>query len=309
MPKKRIRSTYSKCPFQIRMLDEHGIISTGTAFFYCYSDSLFLITNWHNISGRHFLTKKPLFTASSVARFPTHIEAHLSSYDAVPLLYLRDVFTTLSTRVEIYKDYEPLWFEHPSLNSSCDVIALPIQRPSSCPAFMHNAANLISTTPIPVLPGCSAFVIGFPKSLSVGFGLPIWKSGYVASDPCYDVTIDGRISNIGGLTGGTELPAFFLDIQTREGMSGSPVFASYSGTWDTSDPYAAINPDSPGFFARNDVAIGHTAMEFIGCYSARIGKAEEGAALGLCWPEKVIELICSARNTGINPHVSNSVDQ
>ncbi|WP_157686239.1 hypothetical protein [Perlucidibaca aquatica] len=283
------------------MYDDAGLISTGTAFFYKRSDSLFLITNWHNFSGKHFLTKEPL---SASGRFPTYIEANLSSYGDMSIVLPQGAFTTISQRMDIYKDYEPIWYEHPDLGSSCDVIALPLERPAHCPEFMHNAANLISDTRIPVKPGCTSFVIGFPRSISIGFGLPLWKSGYIASEPFYDVSIGGEISNVGGLIGGTKLPAFFLDTQTREGMSGAPVFAAYSGTWDTSDPYTDINPESPDFWSRDDIAMGYVAMEFVGCYSGRIGKTEEGAALGLCWRANVIEKICSSLVRAKHPHVS-----
>lgn len=286
------------------MYHDTHLISTGSAFFYVHADRWFLITNWHNLSGRHFISKQPV---SESKIFPTHLEVHLSSYEAGASLSMPEgSFTTVSMRVDIYQDHEPKWYEHPDIGSMCDVIALPLERPSHCPEFMHNAANLITTTKIPIKPGVTAFVIGFPKSISVGFGLPLWKSGYIASEPHYDVTTGGALARVGGLTGGMQLPAFFLDTQTREGMSGAPVFASYTGTWDMSDPYRDVDPTAPDFFSRDDVALGGNGMEFIGCYSGRVGKTEEGAALGLCWRVDAIEKICSSKHHGTHPHVTAS---
>jgi hypothetical protein len=282
------------------MYDEHGIISTGTAFFYAIKSEWFLITNWHNISGRNFLTKQPLTNN----RLPTYMKAKFASYEVGGKSLGDGRYTAVAQRVDLYKDYTPVWYEHPTLGSNCDVIAIPISRPQSCPEHMHNAANLISKVRIPVKPGQPALIIGFPKSLSVGFGLPIWKSGYVASEPFFDISINGEISEYGGLSNGIELPAFFIDSQTREGMSGSPVFASFSGNWSMTDPYEAIDPTKPDFWARDDIALGGTAMEFIGCYSGRMGKAEEGAALGLCWRSSTIYEICAEKATGKNPHVA-----
>ena len=54
---------------------------------------------------------------------------------------------------------------------------------------------------IPVLPGGTVYVIGFPHAISVGPGLPIWKSGYIASEPHFDVTIGGQRKDIGGFRG------------------------------------------------------------------------------------------------------------
>ena len=65
MPEHGIRSIYSQCPFELQMHDAQGVISTGSAFFFGIDDEWFLITNWHNVSGKHFLTKKPLSGACS----------------------------------------------------------------------------------------------------------------------------------------------------------------------------------------------------------------------------------------------------
>lgn len=293
MPEKGVRSIYSQSPIQILMYDDNGLISTGTAFLYANEGEWFLITNWHNVSGKDFIKKQPLSQ-----RFPTFIQAKLSTY-----IDKKGSITSLAHRVDIYKEFKPLWYEHPDLGSDCDVIALPFTRPERCPDFMHNAVNLISKIRIPVNPGNSAFVIGFPKSISVGFGLPLWKSGYIASEPYYDITIGGNVAPIGGLINGRNLPAFFIDTLTREGMSGSPVFASYIGNWDMTDPYRPVDPTEENFMSRDDVALGENRMEFIGCYSGRIGKIEEGAALGLCWREDVIQKICNSKQMAKHPHV------
>lgn len=301
MPQDGVRSTYSQSPFQILMYDDYGLISTGTAFYYSFENEWFLITNWHNVSGKHFLSKDSL----TQGRYPAYIQAKISAYISDGRS-ANIGFVPVAQRIDIYQDYTPVWYEHPKLGSSCDVIALPASKPPSCPEFMHNAVNLISSTRIPVKPGNTAFIIGFPKSLSVGFGLPLWKSGYIASEPHYPVKISGDISEIGGLSNGKELPAFYLDSQTREGMSGSPVFSSYTGNWDMSDPYKKLDLDSPEFWSRNDVALGENRMEFVGCYSGRIGKELEGAALGLCWTVDTIEKICSSKIIGEHPHVSKA---
>ena len=295
MPERGIRSTYSQCPFQIQMCDANGIIGTGSAFFFELADQWFLITNWHNFSGRHAFSKQPLVPDM---RFPEYVKVKFATNVSGS-----GSFTTIAHRTEIYDGGKPRWFEHPDMGSYCDVVALPLSRPEGCPPGLHNAANLISSTRVPVEPGVTVFIIGFPRSISVGIGLPLWKSGYIASEPYYDVTIGGQVSDLGGLSNGLSIPAFFIDSQTREGMSGSPVFASYTGTWDTADPYGPLEFDDPGFWGRDDVILGGTAREFVGCYSGRVGAKEEGAALGLCWRKDVIERICSSKKLGTHPHV------
>ena len=302
MPEVGIRSVYSQCPFQIQMWDQQGTISAGTGFFYESAGELLLITNWHNVSGRHFLTSDPL-DGNIPARYPTFIKAKLAAYVGPTGGSEPRGFTTIAKRFEIYGQGAPLWFEHPNLGQICDVVAVPVQRPDDCPSYMHPAANQIKGPRIPVLPGGDVSVIGFPMAMSVGIGLPLWKSGYIASEPHFDVQIGGMTSEVGGLIGGTDLPAFFIDAQTREGMSGSPVFASYTGSWDSSNPYEGFDFGDPNWLKRGNVFIGSTAREFVGCYSGRTNVREHEAGFGLCWRRDVIDLICSSRQIGKDPHL------
>ncbi len=299
MPEKGIRSTYSQCPFELLMQDQKGTIASGSGFFFEVDDQWFAITNWHNVSGRHFLNHKPL---SNCNRFPTHLTVKLCSYEVGSRS--EGTFGIAPHNVPLYDGEQPLWFEHPQLGPMCDVVALPMDRPESCPKFMHNAANKIGKIKIPIKPGCNVFVVGFPHAISVGFGLPIWKSGYIASEPYYDVTLEGEQWEYGGLLGGKKLPAFFIDAQTRPGMSGSPVFARFYGSWDMSDPYRSIDFDEPELWDRDDVVLGGEGTEFVGCYSARIMSKENEAGLGLCWRRDVIEKVCRGNQSGNNPHFS-----
>ena len=168
---------------------------------------------------------------------------------------------------------------------------------------MHNCANKISNIRIPVKPGSVAFIIGFPHNLSVEFGLPIWKSGFIASEPHYSVTWGGTYSDVGGMSGGKTIPAFFIDALTRAGMSGSPVFASYTGSWDMSHPYQPLNPDDQNFWKRDDIALSGTKMEFVGVYSGRLPQREGEAALGFVWKESAIKEICVGKKMGVHPHM------
>lgn len=296
MPENGIRSTYSQSPFQILIYDDNGLISTGTAFFYDLNGENYLITNWHNISGRHFLTNEILDKKNG--RLPTYFEAKLATNFPD-----KNGFTTFSHKVEIYENYEPIWFESPEMGSKCDVIAIPFNKPIGIVDNFHHPTNLIGNIRIPVKPGNTVFVIGFPMSISVYIGLPIWKAGYIASEPFYDITIGGKVSKLGGLESGLNLPAFFIDTQTKEGMSGSPVFANYIGNWNMKNPYSKIDPDSIEFRESNKIALGENRLEFVGCYSGRIGKEEEGATLGLCWRENTIRLICEQKTIGKHPQI------
>ena len=307
MPEHGIRSTLTQCPMKLEMLDEHGVIATASGFFYETSQGdNFLVTNWHNVSGKNFVTREPNQQGTGTPRFPTRVCAKLMAEtgqvnaDASPLLDVRD------THVQLYdSDYRPVWYEHPSMGSRCDVVALPMKRPRSAHPKFHRPVNRVSFTRIPVRPGSTVFIIGYPHGITVSRGLPVWKSGYIASEPHFPVTLHDPAP--------FTIPAFFIDSQTRRGMSGAPVFAQYVGNWNTTDPYS-WDADDPQYLFREDVMIGSRAVEFVGCYSGRIpgeivGRIgepqvqQEDAALGLCWTTEAIELICQARTRGMNPHV------
>ena len=298
----RRTSTYSQSPFQNLVRGSEGnTLSSATAFYFESDGKWFLITNWHVVSGRNFLTGEPIDGGGE----PTSLVAKLSSYDIEGSK--EGEFAIWPHDLSLYEGEHPVWLEHPCLGRLCDVVAIPTERPETCPKFMHNAANLISVGPnsnIPIRPGGDVFIIGFPRSISVGFGLPLWKSGYIASEPQYDVDLDGKPTQFGRMEGGIRVPAFFVDAQTRKGISGSPVFARYFGTWDMNDPYAKVDFEDPEFGDRDDVALWSEGTRFVGCYSGRIvGDNVAEAGLGLCWRQDVVETICRRGKPGRNPHL------
>ena len=230
MSEQGIRNSLSQCPFQILQCDSDGLVGASSGFFFEHAGQLFLITNWHVLSGLNPSSKIALHPQG---RTPQHIMVKFVTLEADGIYA-----TTRAQPVEIHDANGPKWYEHPDFGSDCDLVALPLARPTSCPPDFHKPANKLSSERVPVIPGTTVFVIGYPLALSVGPGLPLWKSGYIASEPNYGVRIGGRLSPVGGLAGAPDLPAFFLDSQTRQGMSGSPVFAAYVGMWNTVDPYA-----------------------------------------------------------------------
>ena len=292
MSEQGIRNRLSQCPFQILQCDSEGLIGAGTGFFYEHDGQSFLITNWHIISGVSPSTKTAMHPQG---RTPEHLQVKFFTIAADGIHA-----SPVAQRVEIHDADGPKWYEHPDLGSGCDVVALPFARPTSCPPLFHTPANRLSSERVPVMPGSTVFVVGYPLALSVGPGFPLLKSGYIASEPTFGVRIGGKLSPVGGMAGVPDLPAFFLDSQTRQGMSGSPVFTVYTGIWNPLDPYGA--PDEKGEFRLTGSTTIGQGREFVGCYSGRVGASEHEAALGLCWRVDAIEAICSAKRRGQNPH-------
>jgi hypothetical protein len=123
--------------------------------------------------------------------------------------------------------------------------------------------------------GEDAFILGFPKGLEAGAGLPIWKRASIASEPNYD--LDG-------------LPKLLVDTATRQGMSGSVVIARRRGL---------IVPRSARSEAEHIVGM---ADNFVGVYSGRIGDDPLGVQLGVVWKGRVIDEIIGGGVPGKAPY-------
>jgi hypothetical protein len=68
----------------------------------------------------------------------------------------------------------------------------------------------LRSSDVPLAPGDPVNIVGFPFGETQGGGLPIWKTGTIASD--LDINYGGKAK-------------FLVDTTARSGMSGSPVYA------------------------------------------------------------------------------------
>ncbi len=107
-----VTDKYMLCPFQIQMCDQQGGISLATAFFFEIQDETFIVTNWHNVTGKHPFTGDSLHPERSPLYMRAKWPSEVSSVGT-------GVKTTQLTaqRVEIEDENGPLWFEHPTLGS------------------------------------------------------------------------------------------------------------------------------------------------------------------------------------------------
>ena len=119
----------------------------------------------------------------------------------------------------------------------CDVAAIPIPETRQLAAphpqsSQQNRGRFNSDTPWND-GGCNR----------IPTGLEYWARGChcsrlaaCSSIPGFEIRIGGEFSLVGGMKGGIRIPAVLLDVHTIPGMSGSPVFAEYSGLWNPDDP-------------------------------------------------------------------------
>jgi hypothetical protein len=76
---------------------------------------------------------------------------------------------------------KPRWFEHPTLHGKADLIALPLTHTENVRFYPLDLE--LRKTDIVVSPGDPVSIVGFPLGIAQtqASGLPIWKTGTVAS--------------------------------------------------------------------------------------------------------------------------------
>jgi hypothetical protein len=264
----RITHNLTYVPIHITLRFNEAEMGVGTAFFYTAGNKDYLITNWHNVSGRRPWDKK---VNSKRGAIPDNLVVHIP-YDE----QLQDGVIArkwLPKVLKLYADdehYRPIWWEHPNHRFTIDAVAIALAELATTKAVPANAESL-ALDKLSLTPGMDVFVLGYPRGISGGGRFPLWKRGSIASEP--DVNIDN-------------LPKMYIDTATREGMSGAPVYAQEVGFWA---PEGKKFPDE-GVFGK-----GH---RFIGIYSGRVGDDPFLAQLGIVWKEEAIQEIIAAAHPG-----------
>lgn len=241
--------------------ETNTLFSTASGFLYKYQDKIFLITNWHNVSGQNPNTGESL-----------------SSHGGIPdvfLTYLRlknENGSSLLQKIFLYADEEmssPKWLVHPIHKENVDVVAIELEKSDKFAYYSIDEGNFDDS----ILPkiGDDCFVIGYPFEDLRYIGLPVWKKASIATEPTVNED---------------KMPKILVDTATRPGLSGSPVIYQRSGI------HNMING-----ILNNDTILG-TIRSLLGVYSGRIGKGEIHAQLGIVWKKKVINEIIEGNTFG-----------
>ncbi len=219
----------------IQMQFQGQPLSTGTGFLVDTPKGMALITNRHNVTGKHQETGQPL---SKTAGIPDE------------LLIIHNKQGRLGEwvgRLEKLLDSngKPLWFEHLTLRPKADFVALLLTEKDDISTFPYDLNN---TGPdMLVGPADIVSVIGFPFGIQVGGSLAVWATGFVASEP--DIDFNG-------------LPVFLIDCRSRQGQSGSAVIAYRGGG-------AIARKDG------RTTSFPGTVTKFLGVYSGRINSESD----------------------------------
>jgi S1-C subfamily serine protease len=185
---------YSVASFPIEMFFNETNLSIGTAFTWEQGGKHYLVTNWHNLSGRDPNTGKHL---SSNAAEPNQIRAWFNKKD--------ELGNKVAKTIEIRDgNNSPLWLVHPEHKNKIDVVALPLE--PFADVEMH-PINTKSGLDLALRVGMDVFVLGYPFGIGPG-GLPVWKRGSIATEP--ELSPENQLHVL-------------IDTASRPGMSGSPV--------------------------------------------------------------------------------------
>lgn len=248
-------------------------IGHATGFLYRKNDNVYLITNWHVITGRNLFNK-----STHPHNPPTQVvfQPVVKTPDGKYGIFNKSTYPFICNLYDA--NNKPVWLEHPSLD--VDIVAIQLDNDivkeyctngktkEICSISCINDYEFINFI-INIADDC--FVLGYPfgKPSNVDMDLPVWKRATIASEPEHSY-----FKNI---------PSMLIDTTTRTGMSGSPVVIG-------KDAYITMLRGNPLIKQANDVK----SYKFIGVYSGRVDEynmGTEDSYLGLVWKKELIDEI------------------
>jgi len=243
--------------FYIEMHSENACIASATAFAVKYKDKKVLLTNRHNVTGRNNDTNEMLGPTTPVTLNATFPLNKLSETGEIQWKVVN---------LQLYDNAKPNWIEHPVLGSKADFVGLPLT--DLFPEVEILSYEISELDPVSISfrhsPSDRLNIIGFPFGTKIGGSLPIWATGFIASEPLFNFR---------------DLPLFLIDIRARKGQSGSPVISYLR-------PFENI-VDNGG----KTISFNTPIIELMGIYSGRINSESD---LGIVWKsEAILELVKS----------------
>lgn len=234
--------------------------ATATGFYWSNGDQLYLVTNWHSVTGQN------ADTLCEIGSFtPTHLHVWFNEMIPGQRGEGRNV-KFVGKEVSLYEDDEPTWMEHPQ-GRLVDVVAIPLAG-YAWKGKVYTVNQKHQYKDYSPMVGDDCFIVGYPDGFIGPNGTPIWKRASIATEPELDYD---------------QKPLFLADSLTRKGMSGSPVFAKVSGLWGQEGESVNIGGEGANY-------LGYWT-KFIGVYAGREGADKEGFQLARVWKNSAMEEI------------------
>ena len=268
-------------------------LAVGTGVLYEKDNETYIVTAWHNISGRHtetlsLLSRKlavPNNVVASIA-VKTKKEGHIG-------------FIRIHIRIPLVENEQTTYYIHEQGYPKVDVVAIPIDLEKEYLMEVEIASGESIKLPIQLkskhpnslerniisIQDCEfkikeidnyedylyvsddIFIIGYPKGITDYTMQPIWKRATIATAPHL---------------GWKQQEQFLVDCASKQGMSGAPaIYYNRDGKINTGDIYSQ---------GSQPISILH------GIYVGRIGSTSElEAQIGKVWKRKVIDEIIDSK--------------
>ena len=294
--------TYSVVRLTIRRDKE--ILGIGTGFLYRRNNQYYLVTAWHNLSGRHSLTLKPIHSQGGL---PNNMIVDMPSVYHFPKNDRPAMITRRSIRFEFDNGTTTSYLVHQQSWPRVDVAVFPFNpadniqhetlistgtieflSPLSLTQDDGSRLDIIALSDDPMVPkfpamfgtsdqiahsiGDDLFLLGFPAGVMDYSVTPIWKRATIATDPS---------------VGWNRQKQFLVDSASRKGMSGGP--AIYYNKFG----HLPVEPGS-------NISIGTPVRILHGVYVGRIGDSEFEAQVGVIWKKQVIDEIIDHRRMALS---------
>ena len=268
-------------------VEEPGIGGgASTAFFYVRKEQWYLVTAWHCVTGSDPNTLRPF--DRSIRVLPDTLQLHLfrngPDQGTIKPLSRSNMFLNLSDSNGL-----PTYGIHPHYKQACDVAVFPLSDefmadlrkggPDGLNDVVALAVNEEAASKIRLAITDHLLVVGYPYGLQIA---PVVKKGTLAMDPSYLALYDP--------------PYLLLDIATRQGFSGSPVYRYVDDDFiDKAGKLVELPHDCP------------CAVEFVGIYTGRYPSllSSDTEQFGMFKPswliDEIIDSGCAVHPTDLLP--------
>jgi Trypsin-like peptidase domain len=221
----------------IELFKDNLKLGSATGFIIQSKTRAYLVTNYHVVTN-----KKPTDNSWLDSKYPV-------TPNRIAIVHNAKILGNYVVKFEdlISNKGDTLWYQNTIGNEMVDVVEIPLHDTvgiTTYPVNYHNTPDSILISPTD-----RVFIPGFPLGLKSFPSLPIWKSGFIASEP--DIDQENK-------------PIIWVDDIPFPGMSGSPVYL--------------ITKDLNYKNGSSSTIIGPPASFFIGVFSHG-----EGAVYGALW--------------------------
>jgi hypothetical protein len=260
------KPTLSVVPVDLFVHDAGGnevLIGRATAFCDRWAGRQYLITNWHNVTGRDPATGQPRQPDCVV---PSFVRAHYIKLHATDKGAVFAPLDTFPVDIPIGNAHDTSWLMHKD-GQAIDIAAVAL--PDDDHRYIIPMVDAVQELRPQLKIGDDLFILGFPRGLRPIGNFPIWKRASIATEPLWQANQER---------------CFWVDSATREGMSGSPVIARALSAEDK----ARLIGNGP--LRPNTIIVLSEPIAFVGVYSGRIGIADAlEAQIGKVWNAALIQ--------------------